>query len=213
MSSPLLNPVFLIAMVILIGTFALIGAAIIGKDSGVLARMSDSTFARGLITYLFTVVTVGTAVVLVVYSLSGAVASDDKQFERGKDVLSLLLGVFGTIVGFYFGSELKDKTQGQDQQLHLTSPLFTGEQAVSGGTMTIAAHVRGGTPPYRFGAAVGDDGDINYSGAVRPDGWIQSAINLPKVDRDSTAIMRLAVKDALGRIAATSQELRVAANK
>src|SRR5262245_5645685 len=100
--NPLLNPVFLIALAILGGTFVLIGAAILGKDSGVLARMSDSTFARGLITYLFTVVTVGTSVVLVVYSLTAAVAPEDRQFDRGKDVLSLLLGVFGTIVGFYF---------------------------------------------------------------------------------------------------------------
>ena len=194
-------------MVILAGTFFLIGAAIIGKDSGVLARMSDATFARGLITYLFTVVTVGTSVVLIVYSLTTAAAPEDRQFDRGKDVLSLLLGVFGTIVGFYFGSEVKEKTQGQDQQLHLTSPLFKRDEAVAGGKMTITAHVRGGTPPYRFGATVDDEGDINYSDAVRADGWIQSEINLPK-DK-STAIMRLAVKDALGRVAATSQELQV----
>src|SRR5262245_23989488 len=108
-----LNPVVLIALLILAGTFVLILCAILGIDSGVLARMADATFARGLITYLFTVVTVGTSVVLIVYSLTTTPPAEDRQFDRGKDVLSLLLGVFGTIVGFYFGSELKEKTQAQ----------------------------------------------------------------------------------------------------
>src|SRR5262245_49760326 len=64
----LLNPIVVIALAILFGVFFLIGAAILGLDKGVLAKMSESAFARGLITYLFSVVTIGTAVVLVVYS-------------------------------------------------------------------------------------------------------------------------------------------------
>jgi hypothetical protein len=209
----LLNPVFLIAILILIAVFVLVGAAILGKDSGVLARMSDPTFARGLITYLFTVITIGTAVVLVVYSLTSTVAAEDKQFDRGKDVLSLLLGVFGTMVGFYFGSELKDKSRQSDQQLQLTSPLFGSSEVASGETTTIAAHVRGGTPPYRFGTAFGKSSRVDFSEEVRADGWIQSEVRVPKVGGETTETMKLAVRDAAGETAMTSRELKIVMHK
>ena len=78
-----------------------------GWDKGVLQSMSRTDYARGLITYLFAVVTIGTAVVLVVSALTtSADDQHEKRFQRGKEILSLLLGVFGTIVGFYFGAEI-----------------------------------------------------------------------------------------------------------
>jgi hypothetical protein len=203
----LLNPVFLIAIFILGGVFFGIGMAIIGKDSGVLARMSDSTFARGLITYLFAVVTVGTAVVIVVYSLTTGDA--DKQFERGKDILSLLLGVFGTIVGFYFGSE-KGKSE---QQLQLT-PLLLGSSDVAPGEMTtVSAHVKGGNPPYRFGTAVGKGSKIEFSEDVRADGWIQGQVRIPDSMSEPTTIVNLSIKDATGEIVTTSRELKIGQRK
>ena len=33
-----------------------------------------------------------------------------ERFDRGKEVLSLLIGIFGTIIGFYFGSATQEKT-------------------------------------------------------------------------------------------------------
>ena len=208
-TSPLLNPVFLIALFILGAVFFGVGMAILGKDSGVLSRMSDSAFARGLITYLFAVVTVGTAVVVVVYSLTSASGAEDKQFERGKDVLSLLLGVFGTIVGFYFGSELKGKSEQSDQQLQLT-PLLFGSASVAPGEMaTISAHIKGGTPPYLFGTALGKSSQIDFSEDVRADGWIQSQVLIPASTSGTTATMKLAIKDAAGEIAMTSRELKI----
>jgi hypothetical protein len=56
-----------IPILILLAIFFLIGAAIFKLDKGeVLLSMSKVEFARGLITYLFAVVTIGTAVVLAV---------------------------------------------------------------------------------------------------------------------------------------------------
>ena len=96
-----MNPVVVLAGIIVLSVLFLILCAIFGWDKGVLQNMSRTDYARGLITYLFAVVTIGTAVVLVVSALT--TSADDrheKQFRRGKEILSLLLGVFGTIVGF-----------------------------------------------------------------------------------------------------------------
>jgi uncharacterized membrane protein len=83
----LVNPIVLIALMILFSIFALIGSAIFGWDKGVLTGMGRIDFARGLITYLFAVVTIGTAVVLVVSALTGTEDEvHEKRFQRGKEI-------------------------------------------------------------------------------------------------------------------------------
>jgi len=65
------NPVVTIAFGMLLAIVLLIGATTLGLDKGlVLSKMGQVEFARGLITYLFAVVTIGTAVVLVVSALT-----------------------------------------------------------------------------------------------------------------------------------------------
>jgi hypothetical protein len=207
----LLDPVVVIAIMILAGTFALIGAAMLGKDSGVLARMADSRFARGLITYLFAVVTIGTAVVLVVSALTSPATKEEKErFERGREVLSLLLGVFGTIVGFYFGSELGSPTAPATSTLQLTSPLLlSSAELAPGQKTTITAHVSGGTPPYQFGTSLEKDAPLEYSSAVAADGWIAVEIAAPASPGVKSFLVTLGVRDAAGQSTAQSREVRV----
>jgi hypothetical protein len=193
----LMNPIVFIALSIQVGVFVLIGAAIFGLDRGhVLATMSDITFARGLITYLFTTVTVSTAVVLIVSALTaGGDEVHDKQFQRGKEVLSLLLGVFGTIVGFYFGSEVGAKGSTDERALEI-APLRLGKtEATSGDRITVVTAVFGGRTPYKYGIAIGD-GDPQPDSSTDANGWIATELTVPKVDTDQTLAVKLLVKDA-----------------
>ena len=208
---PLLVPVVLIALLILGGTFTLIGAAILGVDSGVLGRMADSRFARGLITYLFATVTIGTAILLIVAALTAPVTKEEeRRFERGKEVLSLLLGLFGTIVGFYFGSEMG--TAGPEtSQLELTAPLLGSTELTSGQKTTITAHVSGGTPPYRFALSLEEDAALDYSSAVGVDGWIVADIVAPADQGVKFFLVTLGVRDAAGQSATQTREVRVIA--
>lgn len=191
----LLNPVVLIAVSILLSVFVLIGAAIIGWDKGVLIGMSRVEFARGLITYLFAVVTIGTAVVLVVSALTTVeTETTEKRFQRGKEILSLLLGVFGTIVGFYFGSEVQAKTRAEEvveiQALRVSNP-----NPVSGETITVRTIVTGGQPPYMY--AVGFEGEaLGKMEPVGRDGWIEKELTVPQVTAEAERTLRVEVIDA-----------------
>ncbi|MGD9507472.1 MAG: hypothetical protein AB7I59_10675 [Geminicoccaceae bacterium] len=85
--------------------FALFGYAL---DPVMLAGLARPEEARGLITFLFGVATVGIALVIVlaVFLSTGSKEEVAERFRMGKDILAVLIGVFGTIIGFYFGTGL-----------------------------------------------------------------------------------------------------------
>ena len=206
----LLNPVVLIPLIIIFGVFALIGAAIFGIDSGVLGSMARLEFARGLITYLFAVVTIGTAVVLVVSALSsGASEEIDKRFQRGKEVLSLLLGVFGTIVGFYFGSESQIGSRADAAALPRLTPIMVSPSPANAGQeLRITAAVLGGTPPYRYRLTLGER-TLAEQQAVKDGGWIVVDAKAPAVKARTALEAVLRVTDASGQSTETAAELEV----
>jgi hypothetical protein len=204
----LLAPVVLIALLILVSIFVLIGAAILGIDRGVLSNMGKAEFARGLITYLFSVVTIGTAVVLVISALTSAATEEhEKSFQRAKEILSLLLGVFGTIVGFYFGAEIRSTTTAELATLRVTPLLLSQDSVVGGETVTVTAAVSGGTPPYQYGLVLGDEGDVKYDKLVEKNNWIVAKLATPTVQETKVASVKVSVKDATGNTFQTSAPL------
>jgi len=98
----------------------IIGIIISAYGQSFLLHLADDKVARGLITFLIAITTVGIAIILAVSTVmaSGDDVAGDKRFDRGKQVLSVMIGVLGTIVGFYFGSS--QGTQ-QAQQLVIKS--------------------------------------------------------------------------------------------
>ena len=69
-----------------------------------LAYLKDVATARGLITFLFAVGTIGIFFVMTSAIFVGSLSDAEPRFDRIKDALSMLIGIFGTILGFYFGS-------------------------------------------------------------------------------------------------------------
>jgi hypothetical protein len=191
-----LNPVVILAVGMLLAIVLLIGATTLGLDKGrVLIRMGRPEFARGLITYLFAVVTIGTAVVLVVSALtSHETPEHDKRFTRGKEILSLLLGVFGTIVGFYFGSEVASKPGGEE--VINVVPIHLSATAVpSGGQFTLTTYISGGKAPYKYGVAFDSD-NIHPAEPVEGSGWIIKTLTAPKSAEEKAVTLRVVVEDA-----------------
>ena len=95
--------------------------------------VAGKDYARGLITVLFTVGTIGVALLATLTAMFIPGPEGKERFDRVKEVLSLLLGIVGTIIGFYYGTEVNKKEpsqQGGTPQVQ-TSPQAPGKDVVS----------------------------------------------------------------------------------
>jgi UDP-N-acetylglucosamine enolpyruvyl transferase len=132
---------------------------------------------------MFAVVTIGTAVVLVLSALLGKGGTNEKQFEQGKEILSLLLGVFGTIIGFYFGSHVAVSAR---RELELSTVDVSPRSVEAGTKVTIRAVASGGVPPYRFNVGLGTDA-VKVLEPVGESGWIVKEVSHAAVSPERTA--------------------------
>ncbi len=126
--------------------------------------------------------------------------ANETCFQRGKEILSLLLGVFGTFVGFYFGSEVSSKAKGQGVVQLLPLRLSVPEVS-AGASLTITSAATAGTPPYRFGTAIGDDADVERKVPADESGWISQDLHIPPNASGDNVILRMEVEDAVGAVA------------
>ena len=184
---------------------ALIAAAVGGVDAGVLRDMSRPEYARGLITFLFAVVTIGSALLLIVAGLIGAGDEvSERKFQRGKEVLSLLLGVFGTIVGYYFGST----HAGATAALRVSAIEALPSVTPSGTIISAKALVAGGSPPYRY-VIVLDGGNGKETEHVSENGVISDRLTLPGASTTQAHSLHLTVEDAVGQKTETATTIEV----
>ncbi len=182
----------LLGMVLLAILTLFLAAIIYGvffTDAGrqVLDNLREHAYARGVITFLIAVATITVALVLVVAVLSGI--GQDKAAERfnhGREVLSLLIGVLGTVVGFYFGAS----TAGPEPP-SVSPPIF--ELADAQGEFT--AFVTGGEAPYRYTLVFEPSGIPPIEDATT-DGWINEVVD---VGQNQEVTFTLHVTDAAGR--------------
>jgi hypothetical protein len=207
-ASKLTNPIVVIALAILASVFVFIGSAILSWDrfGRALRAMAEPDFARGLITYLFATVTIGTAMVLVVFALI-AKGKHQEQFQRSKEILSLLLGVFGTMLGYYFGAEGSKGARGE-AALEIAVPKLSAEEVTSGQKFKITTVISGGRAPVRFGAAVGEKAP-DTEDPVDATGWVTKELEAPAVDQTEQLAVIVVARDASGHKAEKSAQIRV----
>jgi hypothetical protein len=93
----------------------------------------------------------------------------------------------------------------------LSSPLLGATEVASGQGMTVTAYVSGGTLPYRYGIAVGESSQVEYTELVGADGWIVTEVVAPEVSGEQTVVLKIGVRDAAGRAIVTDRELQVRA--
>ena len=164
-----------------------------GNTGNLLYSLSQPDVARGVITFLIAAATVSLAVLLVMAAImtSGS-AQLDQRFALGKEVLTVLVGVLGTIVGFYYGSA-KDNVN----PLKL-SPVAVSESAPQvGHTFTLDALIIGGMPPYTYSikfnppGAVQDVSDQASTGPIHHEFTV-----LDSATPDKPVTFTIEVKDA-----------------
>jgi len=132
--------------------------------------------ARGFITFLFAfaVIAVIILIAVTIFWLDIGQELDDK-FSKAKDLLTIIIGVFGTILGFYYGSLI-----GGESRLAVTNVELSKPVPSAGDTVKISATIFGGTAPYTY--------EIQFSD---PTGEAQEAskLTIKSKKADSTGII------------------------
>ncbi len=158
-----------------VGLAAAIVWGLFSHDS-IVREFASADLARGVITFIFAVGTIGIALLLTVGALVGKYAAD--EFAKAKEVLTLLIGVFGTISGFYFGTAIG----GGAQKLDVAEIQVADKQ--------IMTHVVGGTRPYRYSITGTEKGFTPVTDQVSKDGWIiQQLPAIPKTGSITVDVM------------------------
>ena len=202
------QPIPLFALVILGSVIFLIGANLVGWDrGGVLDKLKDGEYARGLITYLFAVGTIGAVVILILAALTGSGATEerDARFDKAKEIFSLLIGIFGTIIGFYFGS-IKAEEDTARSDMAVAAPLVP-DTVTAGQPVSVISNASGGSPPYLY--SVGFDPAAGAGFVKRSQGWIREELTAPAVGRDSAVHVYVHVEDLAGDSVTSVQQLVV----
>ena len=125
-------------------------------------NIGEMKHARGVITVIFSVGTISIALILVMAVLfskwtdrEGKDLTD--RFEAAKQVLTMLLGILGTIVGFYFGTSTDDAAP----SFSITDVAVSDLTPDAGDSFTLTVTLEGGKPPFGYSVkfdATGSDG-------------------------------------------------------
>ncbi len=156
--------------------------------------------ARASITYLVSVGTIMIAMVLVLSVILGDSAEMEARFARGKEVLTILIGVLGTIMGFYYGSAVKAEPPAAIQ---MATVKITPDQPQAGSSVNFSALVAGGVPPYIYSISFAKD--VSGNEIIPPvvnqpssDGKINQNISIPANVAAGTIGFQIVVKDKEG---------------
>ena len=94
-----------------------------GEDTPLLSQLAEPGAARGLITVLFAAAAIWVALMLATFALTTEIS--EKQFSQGREVLVLMIGILGAVIGYYFGvgaGEARGRVMELERQLEQSRP-------------------------------------------------------------------------------------------
>lgn len=187
--------------------------ALLSPDQRFLLSLQNVEVARGLITFLIALGTIAIAIILALYPITTTAQDSEKRFGQAKEILTLLIGVLGTIVGFYFGQSFGISQEGQllkeskkiienTQQALQVQPFFiSNEKPKKGEAISLASWVAGGKPPYTYTISFEPASAVSQiSNKQSMDGYIKEMLLLQDFpDKSKEFTFKLAVKDSAGK--------------
>ncbi|MEO1457993.1 MAG: hypothetical protein AAFV49_10615 [Pseudomonadota bacterium] len=181
------------AIFVLVGSLVgIMGYAVFDRDS--MQLLGQIAVARGLITFVVVMGTIGVALALI-GALFMSTAEDLKErFNFGNQILTALIAVLGTIVGFYFGS-----SDQQDDPLQILRQQVLPAEVAPGEQVTYFAALGGGEGPFTFVANLIDGDGAALGEALRgtADQEVLLSFDVPNEAAGAVSV-ELTVQDAAG---------------
>src|SRR6266404_6272847 len=208
---------YLIYVVIGGGALVAIIFSVRGEHS-ILGDIDKVEVARGLITFMIALTTVVIAIILTLAAILSGGTQYKERFALGKEVLTVLIGVLGTIVGFYFGSSTKTSESAntaatQTQTLQVIPARLSKEELNEGETLSISSFLSGGKPPFKYTITFDPNSIPAIKDVVSQDGILKQDIKIPKVAADTEATFQIDVKDSGDKSTTYANKFRIKAPK
>jgi hypothetical protein len=170
--------------------------------------LSDQSTARGLITFL---ITATSAALFIILAISTVVASDavdaDKRFDRSKQILTMLVGILGTIIGFYFGTA----TSASSAPIKIIDLRVDPQEAKKGQTFTISGTISGGKAPYTYSIIFDPKVNVPAIADKPTPGKFTESIAVPgDLVKDQDVEYNVTVKDADGKMETIKGDRKIA---
>lgn len=192
--------------------FLVLGFLVAGVlTGGLLEFLSSISGARGLITFLIAIGTIAIAVILTLASVIMEASDTEALKERlskGKEILTVLVGVLGTIVGFYFANNTDDSPGGK-----VTVAVVDVPKEVTIGKdkeFEVLAITTGGTLPYDSTPIITVSGKgVAGEGTVNEQGVIKAKFKVADDATPGAISLVVGVRDKAGKTASAKSEINV----
>ena len=165
-----------------------------------LVQLADPSKARGLITFLFSISTI--AIFLMVAIAVFWVQDGGNRFTQAKDLLAILVGILGTILGFYFASP--DASNASD--LSVSALEFSKPVVATVATSSLKATLFGSKPAYAYiirftsvGSAIPQKKLNELERLGKNSGAISKAVKISEANDSAALAVIFAGQDAYGQ--------------
>lgn len=176
-----------------------------GYQSGstLLRELASLDQARGLITFLVAVTTVGIALILIVFVTITNDSSVKDKFILGKEVFTGLVGILGTIVGFYFGSASQS---GFQPGFKIEAVQVDPSTVRPGEKFKVRVKTSGAKLPIDYSVSFGASPEIpSKASSAQVEDFVEEVV-VPKEAKVGSVIdVQVAVKDKNGATASSKQ--------
>lgn len=187
-----------------------------------LSSLAQVEQARGLITFLFAFATIGIMILIAISLLWVNNEDIEPRFTKAKDFLTILVGLLGTIIGFYFGSPSskgEQPTAASAQKLSVAAISGLPASVAPGDLVTISTSVAGGVAPYQYEIQFSDPANgpeaskLNVGPKNSAVGDVKENITIPgDISKSLDLTIKVLAKDSKGT-AATAPEGKLKVEK